>query len=87
MKQERAGNSKSEQALLATDFTEVLHRCLGREFVNKAVDGARSGVLHGRKHGQNGSPMAVAEIAPASAEDALAILRQDREATNSACSG
>ena len=42
------------------------------------------GVFRGGKHGQHGGPVAITVITPSSAEDALTILRQHREATRPA---
>jgi hypothetical protein len=49
-------------------------------FVSKAIKAARSGLFRGGNHGNQGGPIAVIRLAPSSAEDALAILPQDREA-------
>jgi hypothetical protein len=44
------------------------------------------GVFRGGEHGQHGGPVAITVITPSSAEHALTILRQHREAISSACS-
>jgi hypothetical protein len=48
--------------------------------VSQPINEAWRGRFRGGKHGQNGLAVAVTFITPSSAEDALAILAQHREA-------
>ena len=54
-------------------------------FVSEAIKAARGGMLRGGNHDKHGGPGAVIRLAPSSAEDALAILPQDREITILIC--
>jgi hypothetical protein len=53
-------------------------------FMRQLINEGRRGVFRGGEHGKHGGPFAITVIAPSSAEDALAILQQYREATNPA---
>src|SRR6516164_6692411 len=50
-------------------------------FVSKAIDARARRVLGGRHNDQHGAPVAVIADAPASAEDALAVLPQNLRTT------
>jgi hypothetical protein len=52
--------------------------------VSQPPNEARRGVFSGGEHDQYGAPVAVAIFTPPSAEDALTILRQHRDATSAA---
>jgi hypothetical protein len=52
--------------------------------MSQLINEGRRGVFRGGEHGQHGGPVAITVIAPSSAEDALTILQQHREATNPA---
>jgi hypothetical protein len=52
--------------------------------MSQLINEGRRGVFRGREHGQHGGRVAITVIAPSSAEDALTILQQHREATNPA---
>jgi hypothetical protein len=52
--------------------------------VSQPIEEGWRGVFRGGKHGQDGGAVAVTVIKPSSAEDALTILAQHREATSSA---
>jgi hypothetical protein len=51
--------------------------------MSQLINEGRWGLFRGGEHGQHGGPVANTVIAPPSAEDALTILQQHREATNS----
>jgi hypothetical protein len=53
-------------------------------FMSQLINEGRRRVFRGGEHGQHGGPVAITVIAPSSAEDALTILQQHREATNPA---
>jgi hypothetical protein len=51
-------------------------------FVSQPINEAWRRVFRGGKHGQHGGPLAIIVITPSSAEDALTILPQHREAAS-----
>jgi hypothetical protein len=55
--------------------------------MRQPISEARRGVFRGGKHGEDGGPVAVAVIAPSSADEALTFLAQDREAHSPAHRG
>jgi hypothetical protein len=52
--------------------------------MSQLINEGRRRSFRSREHGQDGGPVAITTIAPSSAEDALTILQQNREATNPA---
>jgi len=49
--------------------------------MSEPINEAWCGMFRGGKYGQHGSSIAIVVITPSSAQDALTVLRQHREAT------